>query len=199
MLSGAVLHLVVRGYFDAYLEATMTAETVSTDAAVRELLAKQEIRDALMRYSRGVDRVDMEVMLSAYHPRANDNHGTYKGDAEGFARYLEPALRLDNGHMHFLGNSLIEIQGDRAASETYVIAYHRYPADENGIERDFFFGGRYLDVFEHRDEGGWRIVKRTVVPTWTRTSDATEDWPAVTAFAEAHEDRSDLVYHLLDD
>ena len=64
---------------------TTTASTTDREAAIDELLAKQEIRDALMRYSRGIDLLDLELVKSAYHPDAYDDHGTFKGNAFEFA------------------------------------------------------------------------------------------------------------------
>ena len=48
---------------------------------VQELLDKQQIHEALMRYARGVDRGDAALICSAYHPDAVDEHGV--GDYTG--------------------------------------------------------------------------------------------------------------------
>ena len=47
----------------------MDAETA---ALVRELKDRQEIYDCIMRYCRGIDRLDRDMLLSAYHPDAVD-------------------------------------------------------------------------------------------------------------------------------
>ena len=79
----------------------MTATTPRTEtdreAAIDELLAKQEIRDALMRYSRGIDLLDPDLVKSAYHPDAYDDHGTFKGQRPRVRRArdggpLEPGM-----------------------------------------------------------------------------------------------------------
>ena len=46
---------------------------------VEELLAKQEIRDVLMRYSRAIDRMDSELLASVYHPGADEHGGSSTG------------------------------------------------------------------------------------------------------------------------
>ena len=170
--------------------------TANIDSAVKELLDKQEIRDVLMRYCRGIDRLDMDLVKSCYHPDAYDDHGTYKGGVAGFCSTVSAGLANCLATEHFLGNSLIEVRGDRAASETYLVAYHRLPATAGASERDFAFGGRYLDVFERRDGGAWLIARRTVVHSWSRIDPVTERWSAQDAFTQGQSGQADLVYHL---
>src|SRR3546814_11593208 len=45
------------------------------ETMVRELYDKQKIREVVTRYCRGVDRMDRDLFLSAYHPDAIDDHG----------------------------------------------------------------------------------------------------------------------------
>ncbi len=40
----------------------------TTEQAIREFLDRQEILDCIHRYCRGVDRLDAELLASAYHP-----------------------------------------------------------------------------------------------------------------------------------
>lgn len=175
----------------------MTAATTRSDRAIEELLDKQEIRDVMMRYCRGIDRLDMDLVRSCYHPDAYDDHGTYRGDVEGFCASVSVGLGRLLATQHFVGNSLIAIKGDLAESETYVVAYHRLPAANGEPEKDFVFGGRYLDTFERRAGGPWLIAHRTVVHSWSRIDPVTERWPAEDAFVQGQRgDRSDLVYHL---
>jgi hypothetical protein len=42
------------------------------------------IRQVVARYARGVDRLDAEVMKSAYWPEATDDHGVFVGNATVF-------------------------------------------------------------------------------------------------------------------
>lgn len=41
------------------------------------LLAKDEIRDVLMLYARGVDRGEADLVASCYRPDAVDDHGSF--------------------------------------------------------------------------------------------------------------------------
>ncbi len=40
---------------------------------------REAIRDCLLRYARGVDRFDRELIVSAFHPGAIDVHGKFVG------------------------------------------------------------------------------------------------------------------------
>jgi hypothetical protein len=47
-------------------------------------IARKQIHDALMRYCRGIDQMDRDLILSAYHPGARDNHGTFDEPVKAF-------------------------------------------------------------------------------------------------------------------
>ena len=57
-------------------------------AVLRELLDRQEIHDCLMRYSRGVDRLDPDLIRSAYHDDAIDDHGMFVGTRDEFVDWV---------------------------------------------------------------------------------------------------------------
>lgn len=151
---------------------------------VDELSAHIEIRQQLMRYCRGVDRRDAEVIRSVYHPDATDDHGSFKGLGVEFADYVVAALdALETPSQHHITNVLIELAGERAAVESYFLAFHPQPAsDASAREPIAFVGGRYLDRFECRD-GRWAIAHRQVVLDWTREDVHGEPWGRVDAFA----------------
>jgi hypothetical protein len=67
--------------------------------------------------------------------------------------------------MHFMGNQLIEVDGETASCETYAIAYHRR---QDGVEKkDRVVALRYLDDLVRRD-GRWLIARRFVNVEWQR-------------------------------
>jgi hypothetical protein len=170
------------------------------EAAITELLIKQEIRDLMMRYARGVNRLDGKLVKACFHPDATENHGPYRGEAVAFAEGLEDNLRKGfQFTFHFLGNSLIEIEGNRASHETYFIGYHRLHPEPDGTEKDVLFGGRYLAVNESRNGGPWLIAERTVVHDWSRVDRVTEKWPMTDEFEQGEHQggNKDLVFHLL--
>jgi hypothetical protein len=153
------------------------------EAAITELLIKEEIRDNMVRYARGVNRLDLDLIKSCFHPDAYENHGSVRGPAIEFAENLPDQLREGfQSSFHFLGNSLIEIDGNRAAHETYFIGYLRLHPDADGTEKDVLFGGRYLAINESRDGGPWLIAERSVVNDWNRLETVTENWTGAEDF-----------------
>lgn len=155
-----------------------------------EVVAKQACYDTLMRYARGVDRCDPELVRSTYHPDAYDDHGGYQGDAGGFIDWVKPnVMDVFSCTMHKLGNCLIEVEGDRAYAETYAVAHHVLgEADEPS---DMIMGIRYLDELEDRGQG-WKIAHRQLSFEWERTLliGSQEEYPG---FARGQRDGSDPV------
>src|SRR5205085_7628874 len=115
-----------------------------------DLLAKEQIREVLLRYCRGVDRCDAELIASAYHPDAIDHHGAITASGSEIGPILaEKLVTHYRATMHQVTNSLIEVAGDVAASESYYVARHLL--DRAGVETLLEGCGRYLDRFEGRD------------------------------------------------
>jgi hypothetical protein len=139
-----------------------------------EALARLEIQEVLWRYARGVDRVDHDTIVSAYHPGATDAHTTFSGAATDFARELVDRLaHLGTTGQHHITNMSVELDGpDDARVESYFLAFHPQPGDESkfGIA-----AGRYLDHFRRRD-GKWAIAARRVVMDWTRDDFGGPPW-----------------------
>lgn len=148
---------------------------------MQQLLDRQAIHDVLMRYARGIDRWDFEMVRNCYHPGATDDHGGFKGTVEGFIPWVKTQVDRFDSTMHFLGNILIDFgsapedpEGPRdvAWAETYCIAYHRL----RGEDTDSIAGLRYVDRFENREVTDtsssstpeWRIAERKIVVEWNR-------------------------------
>jgi hypothetical protein len=66
-----------------------------TERALQVLLDKQEIHEVLMRYCRGIDRCDAELLRSVYHADAVDDHGQLNGKAADFIPWAIKALERD--------------------------------------------------------------------------------------------------------
>jgi hypothetical protein len=159
--------------------------------SVEELLAKQAIHDTLMRYCRGIDRCDADLVRSAYHPDSWDDHGTYKGNGYEFADVVVPGLQMFENTQHFIGNEYVELDGDIAHAESYFVATHRMRRDDTPV--DLVFAGRYVDRFECRD-GEWKIAHRTVVHDWSRIDPVNEEFPGLEVFERGQRAPADLVY-----
>jgi hypothetical protein len=145
--------------------------------ALQRLLDKDEIRDSMCRYARGVDRGDWDQVRAAYHPDAHDEHGDYKGPIDGLIEWLDQRFAGVDNSMHFLGNCLIEFAGpDLALVETSFVSRRLRPLTEEERKtlgpkdqmcREGW--GRYVDRFERRN-GEWRVAHRTVVLEASSTS-----------------------------
>lgn len=132
------------------------------EAMVRELYDKQKIREAVTRYCRGVDRMDREMFLSAYHPDAVDDHGFFVGGPEDFWRWVSRYhTNAQATHQHAITNHFCELDGDTAHCETYYL-FAGMDAKDGTLS---FGGGRYIDRMEKRD-GEWRIAARKCVSEW---------------------------------
>lgn len=132
-----------------------------TERALRVLLDKQEIHEVLMRYCRGIDRCDPELLHSVYHPDATDDHGLFTGKAVDFIPWALKALVRDEGTSHYVANELTEVDGDVAYCESYFFGIHRRQ-EKSGDTAELVFAGRYADRFERR-AGVWKIAHRQVI------------------------------------
>lgn len=125
------------------------------------LLDRQDILDCLTRFSRGMDRFDRPLFLSAFHPDAIIAAGDFVGGPQAlydWASSLHAAGQVAT--QHNLLNHSCEIDGDTAHAETYYLFVGR-----NRDETNWLAGGRYLDRLERRD-GVWRIAFRTNAIEW---------------------------------
>lgn len=154
------------GFCERGALALVSGDTERRESAV-DTEEREAIRDAVLRYCRGIDRLDMELVRSAYHPGGIDHHTGFSGPIETFVEWVAQALSRFDGTMHLVGNQLIEGDGTLAVCETYGTAVHwGAPADDP--RRNFTSGFRYVDHFEKR-EGRWAIVERWAVREWTRS------------------------------
>lgn len=161
-------------------------EIANTD--LRRLLAHEQIRQVAARYARGVDRLDVATMRSAYWPDAIDDHGVYVGDAMAFCDRVVSTHRRFEWTMHCILNHWIDVVDDTTAhGEIYNVTHLQSTdrgdggsnsgtdggTDAGGTRVLDTWWGRYLDRYECRD-GEWRIAHRVCVheATERRTLDA---------------------------
>ena len=98
--------MILKGFFFGalcfpYLESEMSGRTNLESQETQRLLEaadKQEIRDVLMRYGRGVDRLDEDLLRSCYHDDSFDDHGHWKGNGQDFAAFIVESLRERSHH-----------------------------------------------------------------------------------------------------
>lgn len=127
-----------------------------------ELAEREAIRALIYRYARAVDRIDAELGYSVWHEDGTADYGAaiYIGTGRGAIDFICEQHRGLLGHSHQITNITISINGDRAASESYVFATLRVPGD--GCELAIGIWGRYLDRWSKR-AGRWGIDHRLTV------------------------------------
>jgi hypothetical protein len=156
------------------------------------LSARQQIRDAHMRYFRGVDRADAELISSAFHPGIVAEYGPkiYTTGTEFGLEFVASLLALFKATFHAAANEIVEIEGDVAYSELYSVNRHLMDRDDDEIVFTRFI--RYVDRFERRD-GAWKIAHRKVVCEWDQIEKLSErsDLPP---YEPSYRSRKDPVY-----
>jgi ketosteroid isomerase-like protein len=165
----------------------------NADDLMRDLLDERQIRSLIYRYCRAIDRRQYDDLRSCYHPDATDHHGDFYGSVEEFVAHCAQALDAFDRTLHFIGNLEIEVKGDMARSEAYVLALARLAASNGKPERDNTVALRYIDDLERRD-GQWRILRRVCVYEWTRTDDVAEGWSLPSNFLRGRRDANDLIF-----
>jgi len=117
------------------------------------LIDRHAIETALANHSRGLDRADENLLGSAYHPAGHVDYGAFIGSSEDFTAALAAGQKSGGPTQHRTSNISIRIKGDKAVSESYVIAY------VEDAETQHVVFGRYLDSHE-KHNGEWRLVQR---------------------------------------
>jgi hypothetical protein len=163
--------------------------TEQEGSRLRLLLDREEIRDCISRYARGVDRLDNELVRSAFHIDAVDCHGPLCIDREEFIAAIRPLQAGREFSQHFVANQTIDLDEDTAHVETYFIVTFKM---RNLMEVEVR-GGRYVDRFERRD-GIWRISVRVVVIEWTLMGDASSMSATLQVNHRGTRDRADVSY-----
>lgn len=138
---------------------------------IRELAARECLRQLVLAYSRACDRRDFALLRSLYHDDALEEHGEmFTGSADEYVAWVEGALANWSATAHYVTNTLFEINGDQAEGETYKINYHRTLDGRQEI----ITGSRSLDRFAKRD-GEWRFLGRCVTLDWAQQREASTE------------------------
>lgn len=161
------------------------------------LLDKDAIRDVVLRYCRGIDRMDAELVRSCYHPDATDEHGSFSGPVDEFVAWCWHLLEKYDSTTHVVANQLIEVAGSGivAVSETYGFDVHTATNPDPAL--NMAVGFRYLDRFERRAGGPWLIAKRICTTEWTLKAGEDQRFPVSPKLRVGERDRRDVIYALL--
>ncbi|WP_068279494.1 nuclear transport factor 2 family protein [Aldersonia kunmingensis] len=160
---------------------------------VQELADRADILDCMHRYARGMDRHDRELIRSAYHDDAIDDHAQFVGPVGDYIDFAMSYHDSHPRHQHYLTNHTVDLNGDEAHAETYFL----FIGTEQDTEKPFTLtGGRYADRLERRD-GRWGIVTRVCLVEWATTAPSLLSPDVVSFLSQIQtvaQDRSDTSY-----
>jgi hypothetical protein len=162
-------------------------------ATLRAIVDRQEISDLIHRYCRAVDRLDVPLGRSIWHEDAVADYGKaiYQGPGRDIIDHICAQHLHGLHHSHRVSNILIDLDGDRAGSETYVITSLRLRSGDRLQQVTVW--GRYVDRWSRRD-GRWGLDKRIFV----RDFDEIREVVAMSE-PDTRRDRSDPSYAVLRD
>ncbi len=132
------------------------------EMSAREVSDRIQISDLLTRYTVAIDTKDWKLLDSCFLPDALLDYtsapGGIKGQYPDVRKWLEQALSVFPMTQHFISNTTVELEGDKARSRTYVINPMGF-RNEDGSLHIFTVGGYYNDRLVRTDDG-WRIAER---------------------------------------
>jgi len=129
----------------------------ATEARLREMIDRHDIYQVMLRYGRGLDRVDVELTRSCYWDDAIEDHGHFVGTPDDFIAWAHGVTLRFKSTTHAIMNHSCELDGDDAHTETYYLF--------TGVAEQaphLMSTGRYVDHFQKRN-GEWRIANRVTV------------------------------------
>jgi len=151
---------------------------MSENALLQQVADRQAITDLIYRYCRSMDRIDAELGYSVWHEDgiADYGEGIYQGSGRGFIDWVCDSHRRMLVHTHQLANIVIDLDGDRAGSESYVTATLRLEVE--GQLKQITTWCRYVDRWSRRD-GRWGIDKRVTIIDMDEIRDITPMTPGM--------------------
>jgi hypothetical protein len=130
------------------------------DLTLQLLLDQAAIYDLIVRYARGVDERDFDMVASCFAPDVRvsgwaDQEFTNRDDLIEFIS----GVRYFDWTMHFFRTSAIAVSGDRATADSHAMLAHR--KERPGREPILYNvdDAVYVERLERRDEN-WVIVAR---------------------------------------
>ncbi len=125
---------------------------------MNELQDRQDISDLLIRYATGIDRRDWDLFRTVFTPDCYLDYGeigVWDG-VEAVTEFMD-TIHAELGHlMHRISNIVIDLQGERALTRSYVDAWVMAADNNSGVNARGFYDDEVV-----RTEAGWRIARRT--------------------------------------
>jgi hypothetical protein len=122
---------------------------------------REAITDHIYRYCRAVDRLDIALGHSIFHPDGTADYGDYyNGPGPGVIDLICANHRGLLHHSHQVSNILIEVNGETAGSESYCTASLRLRKGEKILH--MMVWSRYVDSWSWR-HGRWALDHRIAI------------------------------------
>jgi hypothetical protein len=166
--------------------AQLEARLEATDAALGVAADKQAIYDTLMRYCRGIDRCDPELVASTTAKETEE-------DCKGITDWLRANTKMT---MHFIGNCLIDVVGDEAESEAYFISYHLVDCDGKEFLRSK--AARYFHTWV-RSDTGWISTGKTGRDEWNSFVEIVDRAPGAESWIYGERSHEDPAFRIRDE
>lgn len=115
------------------------------------------IRQTVERWAVWRDAGDWERFASVWHPDGVMMATWFQGHYKDFIRVTQEGWKKGVSILHFLGGSAVDIEGDRAISQTKMTISQR--GDVEGVLCDVVCTGRFYD-FMVKHEGEWKVLHR---------------------------------------
>jgi hypothetical protein len=166
------------------------------EAKLAEIADRHEIHQVMLRYGRGLDRIDNALARSCYWDDATEDHGQFVGRPEDFIPWADGTSLNFLSTQHAILNHFCDLQGDDAYCETY----YQFTGIAPEGRQHFGSVGRYVDHFQKRN-GEWRIANRVTIVEGTydlpRAAHVPDPQGAYSAEhpCQASRDRTDVSYH----
>ena len=118
---------------------------------------RQEIRELIECWAIWRDAGDWDRFATVWHPDGVMMATWWQGPWQDFIRVTREGWARGVRILHFLGNSAIDVAGDRAIAQTRMTISQRGTVE--GVPCDVNCTGRFYD-FVVRTAGGWKLLHR---------------------------------------
>ncbi len=128
---------------------------------LQEVSDRIEIQDLLVRYAKAIDEKDWDLLDQCFTPDAEVDYVSSGGIAGSYAEareWLGKALAPFPMTVHYITNSEVNLNGDKASARTAVLNPMGF-VNPDGSMHQFTVGAYYVDELV-RTPKGWRIAKR---------------------------------------
>jgi len=168
---------------------------------LQQLAAKEEIRQQIYNYGRGIDRLDKQLTLNVWHPDGTADYGGKAVNGRQFVEGLFKSLPTMTASAHHLLESRIEVDGDKATSETIANTSLMNPLDEKLVQgvavgssgvSVSLIRGRYADRWSKRN-GRWALEHRAYIEDFRTVQEV----PGKVRVGRGTRDRTDPSYTIV--